>query len=352
MSKTLHNILIALGKTETLTAKSAAPGNALPFLLENSDNFDEAHEKYFKDTQSRQIFDWILQSRIVTDLFGKPAPEVLDNIPYPRHQWNHLLRQAKAMKPVVIGDYTLDRIDTWLLEAYSLKGLCEVEPGDTVLDCGAYTGNTSVYFAQKTGPSGHVYGFEPAPMLFALYNSNIQPYGNVTAINAALTDSAKLIGPNTTMGFSGNFCGARFAESGQLRVPVTAIDAFVHDNSLPCVDFIKMDIEGAEADALQGAAKTICEFRPKMAISAYHKPDDLFALPRLIATICPGYQFALRHFSDNLWETVMYCLHSESPDYFGKDTTKDRYPLSRQRLCEKLEATLERRFKCEITLTY
>ena len=58
---------------------------------------------------------------------------------------------------------------------------------------------------------------------------------------------------------------------------------------------IKMDVEGAEADAISGAAITIARRRPKMMIAAYHRNEDLFAIPLQILSICPDYRLFLRH---------------------------------------------------------
>ena len=79
-----------------------------------------------------------------------------------------------------------------------------------------------------------------------------------------------------------------------------------------------MDIEGAELAALNGAVNTIKTYRPKMALSAYHKFEDVYALPNFIHSIDQGYQFYLRHFSDNLWETVLFCVPCSSTNTMNK----------------------------------
>jgi FkbM family methyltransferase len=75
-----------------------------------------------------------------------------------------------------------------------------------------------------------------------------------------------------------------------IKLPLTTIDQMVEELRLPTVDFIKMDIEGAEREALQGAAGTIRRFHPRMAICVYHIPDDVTVVPELIRTIEPRYQ--------------------------------------------------------------
>ena len=76
----------------------------------------------------------------------------------------------------------------------------------------------------------------------------------------------------------------------KIRVPVTTIDLIVEELHLDRVDFIKMDIEGAEAQALQGGQATIRHFRPQMAISCEHLPGDVKEIPLVMNAIQPGYQ--------------------------------------------------------------
>jgi FkbM family methyltransferase len=72
-------------------------------------------------------------------------------------------------------------------------------------------------------------------------------------------------------------------------VAVTTIDAIVSDLRLPKVDFIKLDIEGAERNALAGAPATLRTYRPRMAVASYHRPDDLAVLPPLALSEQPDY---------------------------------------------------------------
>ena len=60
-----------------------------------------------------------------------------------------------------------------------------------------------------------------------------------------------------------------------------------------CVDYIKLDVEGAEAEALRGAAETIRSYRPALRVAAYHRPEDMFLLPHLLTELCPHYRLFL-----------------------------------------------------------
>ena len=74
------------------------------------------------------------------------------------------------------------------------------------------------------------------------------------------------------------------------------------------ITFIKMDLEGAEYEALIGAKKIIKKWKPKLAISLYHKPEDVWELPSLILDMNPSYSLYLSHYSIATAETVLYAL--------------------------------------------
>lgn len=81
MSSTLQNILVTLSKMESVTQKNIGSCEFLEFLLANKENFDGARKEFFHDKKSRQVFDWVLQNRLMRSFYGDSAPEILDNIP-------------------------------------------------------------------------------------------------------------------------------------------------------------------------------------------------------------------------------------------------------------------------------
>jgi len=87
---------------------------------------------------------------------------------------------------------------------------------------------------------------------------------------------------------------------------VTTIDAFVAQQHLTKVNFIKMDVEGYELNVLICASKTIQKFKPKLAICAYHKGDDPITLPQYLTSLIPNYKLYLTHCSPGWAETVLY----------------------------------------------
>ncbi len=305
MSTTVKNMASALARTSSVRDPLLCSGSYIFFVLENIAAFDFVRDHHFTDERSRQVFDWVVQYRIMRSLFGM-SPVELENTPFTAARWAELEAEAARLESPLAGDYLLDRIDTWLLESYTLPGLCEVCPGDVVLDCGAYTGNTSVYFSRKAGAGGRVFGFEPAGKSFLQLKENVSTFANITAVNSALGAECGRARFSAEDDFA-----AKLKASGGVEVSVTTIDAFCRAQDLQRVDFIKMDVEGAEADALWGAAGIIARNRPKMALSIYHKPEDLIELSNIVLEICPTYKFQLRHFSPNEFETVLYCYNDE-----------------------------------------
>lgn len=306
MSAALRNLCNALHILTSIQERPSQCSDAILFQLNTWHEWDAARERHYREEKSRRIFDWVQQTQIVCSFFGAHPPVLPDDPPYSPQEWAELEKTARTMTTgFAAEDYLLDRIDTWLLECYTLPGLCEVEPGDTVLDCGTYSGNTSLYFAGKTGPEGRVYGFEASPRSFSVYSDNVRDHANIFPVNAAVC------GHCGTATFAELGVGAHINTEG-VTVPATTLDGFFAEKNLERVDFIKMDIEGAEISALRGAETTIQRFTPKMALSAYHKYSDLLAIPKCLEAIAPGrYTYRLRHFSPGLYETVLYCVPKE-----------------------------------------
>lgn len=145
-----------------------------------------------------------------------------------------------------------------------------IRPGDTVLDLGGNFGTSALTFARCTGPGGRVFSFEPAfaePLRRTLADNGV---GNATVIPDAVGDTPG------EMDFYVSDAGIDSRLSNEprggvhRRVRVVTLDAFVESAGLDRVDFIKVDIEGAEELAIRGATGVIERFRPKWSVSSYH----------------------------------------------------------------------------------
>ena len=91
---------------------------------------------------------------------------------------------------------------------------------------------------------------------------------------------------------------------GTQSVEVDTIDNLVKEK----VDFIKLDIEGAVQDAIEGARETIKNYKPILAICVYHKAEDWYKIPEKVLEIQSNYDVYLRHYMEGIFETVMYFI--------------------------------------------
>lgn len=96
----------------------------------------------------------------------------------------------------------------------------------------------------------------------------------------------------------------------RIKEGLRAIDGLVEQENLDRLSFIKMDIEGAELDALKGAEASIRRFRPKLAISLYHSLSDFHTIPAWIESLDLGYRFHLKHATIHAEETVLFARPS------------------------------------------
>jgi FkbM family methyltransferase len=202
---------------------------------------------------------------------------------------------------------------TFLKTQYEYSGVkpaIAAKTGDIVIDAGSCYGDTSLYFATKVGPTGKVIGFEFIPDNLDILRQNLElnpKYSsNIEIIERPVWESSEKIlymlnnGPGSQVSERPLFHGAP-------EVRTISIDDAVRDRNLPRVDFIKMDIEGAELSALKGAAGTLNRFKPTLAICVYHKANDWVEIPLFINSLNLGYKMWLDHFTIYPEETVLFC---------------------------------------------
>lgn len=206
---------------------------------------------------------------------------------------------------------------TFILEQYSYskdKVKIQAEPGDYVLDIGGCWGDTAIYFADKVGNNGRVYSFEFISKNIEIFNLNI-------SLNKDLESRIQLIErpvtniSGTELYFKDNGPGSfvsptPFKEQTGVTKSIS-IDDFIESYNIDKVDFIKMDIEGAELLALKGAIKTIRKFRPKLAIAIYHSMDDFVNIPKWIYNLNLNYKLYLGHYTIHKEETIIFARPSD-----------------------------------------
>lgn len=174
--------------------------------------------------------------------------------------------------------------------------------GTDFIDAGCLNCHTAFLFHQKCkGCYGQIIAFEPDPENYKQCQTMQREYHleNCRLIQAGLGKENEVVHFTATHNGS-----STISPEGTEQIRLVTLDSIVNERK---VGFIKMDIEGAELDALQGSAKTIKRDKPLCAISVYHKPGDVIVIMQYLKHLVPEYQFALRHYKV-INETVLYAF--------------------------------------------
>lgn len=181
---------------------------------------------------------------------------------------------------------------------------------ESFVDCGAYTGDTFQEFISRCkGKFENYYAFEPDKNNFMMLKSNTQKYDKqkISLYNLGCSnvkDSLQFEGSDS----NGN-PGAKISEKGDTIIDVDRIDDVLQGKR---ITFIKMDIEGEETKALEGANSIIKSQRPKLAICIYHSHEDMVNIPYQLMNELKNYKFYIRHYNIDKIETVFYAIPSNA----------------------------------------
>ena len=193
------------------------------------------------------------------------------------------------------------------------KILCFNEE-EVFVDAGAYDGGTTLDFIEYVqNKCKHIYSFEPDSLMYAILKETVKVKGldNVTTYPYGLFNKKSLIG-FSQLPDNGSSCIDE-SESAN-TIETVSLDELLYKEAMK-ITYIKMDIEGAEREALDGASGIIKRDHPKLAISIYHKDDDLWELPYKILTDYEGYKLYIRHYTDITTETICYAVPISEEDY-------------------------------------
>lgn len=172
---------------------------------------------------------------------------------------------------------------------------------EVFVDAGFCDGSTTKSFIDwVSGEFKEIYCFELDKANYELYKDEIYAsYGEkVKIFNKGVWSEEK------RLKYLGGLKGSsRLSDDGDQIASLIDLDTCLKGKN---ITFIKMDIEGAELEALKGARDLILIKRPKLAICIYHKVDDIFTLPQYLLSLHSDYKFALRHYGLSDTETVLY----------------------------------------------
>lgn len=196
--------------------------------------------------------------------------------------------------------------------------LLNIGTEEVVVDLGAYDGDTLVEFLNGTSMQfKKLYAMEPDNKNYRKLKRQLYMIGSalLEAYNVGAWDEDTTITFNMRAGRGSAANGAdQISESGgRPRRSARYRDIkMMKTDTMLCGDaatYIKIDVEGAEENALRGAKETISSFRPKLNVALYHRNEDMFKLPLLINELNRKYKFYMRHhpyLPD--WDTNLYCI--------------------------------------------
>ena len=168
-----------------------------------------------------------------------------------------------------------------------------IKEGDIVLDLGANIGGFSLWACSQS-KNVTSYAVEPHPEISKALVENIKLNdleNNIFPISNCISSS------NSTLKMSFDekiFTMTKVSDTeGDVEVEALTVDSLIERYHIKKVDFIKLDIEGAERVALEGAKTTLKQFKPKLALSGYHLVDDVYYLVNQLLDIQPEYKIVV-----------------------------------------------------------
>ena len=201
----------------------------------------------------------------------------------------------QTLNPAVLQPVVTDH------DLYAPEGLFDFGPDEVYVDGGSYDGDTiRTFIARVHNRFAGVYAFEPDPVTFQKLKANFRDEPRVHPVHAGLYSRSG------TLRFRDDASrGAIFAADGEIEMPITTIDEVLGDRRLT---YVKMNIEGAELDALDGGCSAIRKWQPRLALSVYHRASDLWRIPQRVLELNDNYELYLRQHDGGIIETVLYAL--------------------------------------------
>lgn len=212
----------------------------------------------------------------------------------------HLRAIGFPLENTVILDETTSN---YAIRKMQYFDLFQPDKKEVFIDAGAYNGDTIFDFLEWINGNDYtVYSLEPLKHLCKFISKRLDKNGisGVKLLNYAAWHKKE------ELDFLDEGDGSAIVKrEGTIIVNGDAIDNLIFEDT---VTFIKLDIEGAELNALKGARKTIQKNHPKLAICIYHKPLDIWEIGRYILELNPNYKLYIRHYTLTMYETILYAV--------------------------------------------
>jgi len=200
---------------------------------------------------------------------GQFLSKIFERIP--EKHWKNDIRYFLAFNPM---------IPKFIQDISPIKGYelyYKIKPGDVVVDAGAFTGDYTIFAAKKVGEQGKVVAFEPDKNNRIILRRNLKKknLSNVIIVPKGLWDEETSLSIEQSDGLH-----TTISSKGDVHIQVTRLDTELKKLKINHIDVLKMDIEGAEVEAIEGCKKTLLRDKPYVAIASYHirnkKPTSIF----------------------------------------------------------------------------
>ena len=241
-----------------------------PFIMDFKDDFQNNKDRYsevynlLEDKRSKEIFEKVINFKISFD-------------------YNFM-------------DGFINDFDKQYFESDIVPPIKNI----VFLDGGGYVGDTTPNIIKNYPDFKKIYLIEPNELHINIAKRDFGEVKNIEFINCGLSNK-KVTTTSDSQSLQNN-CDHHY----QAQI-VDTIDNICKDK----IDFIKLDIEGAEQDAIDGAIDTIKKYKPVLAICIYHKAEDWYKIPQKVLDINKDYKIYLRHYMEGIYETVMYFIPKE-----------------------------------------
>ena len=170
--------------------------------------------------------------------------------------------------------------------------------GEIFVDVGAFDGFTSQVFINHCPNYRKIHIFEPEPNNIKIAKENLKKFSNICFHHLGLSDSTK------TLKIKSDAQSSKISPDGDTEVNLVKLDDYLNSD----YTFLKMDIEGGEVDAINGAIHSIEKYHPKLALSVYHKSNDFWQIPEAVFKARSDYTLYMRHYLEGISETVLYFI--------------------------------------------
>ncbi len=171
----------------------------------------------------------------------------------------------------------------------------------TFIDAGGYDGSTTKNAINRFKNLKKVFYIEPFPKSMSDSKKNLSSIKGVQLVFLE-TALSKFNGFRLITDSEGS--ANHLSEGGEIRVKVSSLDSIINEK----IDYFKLDIEGEELNALKGSESLIKTFKPFIAACIYHDQNHFWQIPEYLLSLNPGYKVYVRHYTEGIYETVMYFI--------------------------------------------